>query len=436
MLNEVTESNVRKFRLKVGVALVSVLVLAGLLVWQVPVLRFGWATEDSQSILTKYEKDVHVRFNMEIYDIIVDNYWQAVDEAELAELFRLSLSQAAGGVPAVLSSTDRSGVAKMISTMMKRTSTDKRKGLAVDTGIIVLDNLYPQGRSGLLSEKQETAFRDVVGNINRDRDLYSSLGLSANANRDEIEQAIEGREEDEEAVHAYNVLSNENTRAIYDETKMEPSISARQTDSNSLYLDMRSITPASFQEVVVKLEDITETNKPAGIIIDLRGNVGGALDFARFFFALFAGPNQYAYDLFQKGELMVERTPAIARLEPLAKIEDIAILTDGQTQSTAELMSAVFKKFKLAKIVGTTTLGWGTVENTFPIKTVFDDTEKYSVLLVHSLTLRDDGEAIETRGVDPHVDISESGWQSRVPTLFKSPAFSRDVVQLLEDKAR
>jgi len=36
------------------------------------------------------------------------------------------------------------------------------------------------------------------------------------------------------------------------------------------------------------------------MIIDLRGNIGGDLDFPQAFLGLFIGPNQYAFDLTTK----------------------------------------------------------------------------------------------------------------------------------------
>ena len=97
-------------------------------------------------------------------------------------------------------------------------------------------------------------------------------------------------------------------------------------------------------------------------------------------------------------------------------------------------MTAVFKRFNKAKVVGSRTLGWGTVENTFPITTSFNNSEHYSVLLVHSLTLREDGEAIEGRGVDPDVDTSNPDWQDGLSDIFKSDKFVQDIIDIIKEK--
>ena len=155
------------------------------------------------------------------------------------------------------------------------------------------------------------------------------------------------------------------------------------------------------------------------LILDFRGNIGGSLDFLPAFFGLFVGKDQYVFDFFHQGEYQPQRTtqPKYPQFE---KFKEIAILTDNMTQSTAELTAATFKKFHMAKVVGNTTRGWGTIENTYPIDTEIDPTEKYILLLVNSITLRDDGQPIEGRGVDPDVDISKAGWQKELPKHFDS----------------
>ncbi|MFA6297494.1 MAG: hypothetical protein WC629_02930, partial [Candidatus Paceibacterota bacterium] len=83
-----------------------------------------------------------------------------------------------------------------------------------------------------------------------------------------------------------------------------------------------------------------------------------------------------------------------------------------------------------------TTRGWGTVENTFPLKTVIDPKESYLLLLVHSITIRDDGEPIEGRGVDPHVDITKSSWKKDLQKYFNSQEFINTIEKIVENPPR
>lgn len=390
----------------------------------------------AESYSTPAEADIYVRFDMEIFDIIMKEYWQKGTEADLAELYRLALSKAAGTTE-TLASNDRIGTALMLEAVFKRTPEEKKKALAVDIGILVLSNLSPQGRSGLLSEKQELAFRDAANNIDRENNLYDALGVEEGASTEKVQEAFvekkaelaassspQAQEILKEVERAHEVLADEKSKEIYDETKIEPSVVSRVIGGNTLYLNLSQVTPATLQEFVNTLEKTKDNPKLTAMIIDVRGNIGGTLDFAKYLLALFIGPNQYAFDLFHQGELEVERTPAVAKIPSLTNFKEIVILTDAMTQSTAELTATIFKRMRLAQVIGTKTRGWGTVENTFPVTTQLSEDEKHSVLLVHSLTLRDDNEPIEGKGVEPDIDVSLPDWKSKVSRSFDTPGFA------------
>lgn len=402
----------------------------------------GAQTASAAAHKTEAEADVYVRFDMEIFDIVMANYWQKGTEADLAEIYRLALAKAAGTAEEKLPTPDRAGTAQMLAEAFARTPEEKKRQLAVDIGIIVLANLAPQGRSGLLSEKQELAFRDQANNIERENDLYAQLGVDKNASPEQVEQAYatkaaelaassspQAKEQLAQVEKAKEVLADAGSKSIYDETKILPSVVSQVLGSKTLYLDLSKVTPATLQEFVNTLEKTKDNPQLVSMIIDVRGNVGGTLDFAKYLLALFIGPNQYAFDLFQQGELKLERTPQVPKIPSLSNFKEIVILTDAMSQSTAELTTAIFKRMRLATIVGTKTRGWGSVENTFPISTQLTDDEKFTVLLVHSLTLRDDGEPIEGRGVDPHIDVTNANWKSEVRSTFRTAGFADAVIQ-------
>jgi len=408
---------------------------------------YQWYASPAQvadaSYQTPEEADAYVRFDMEIFDIITREYWQAADEGELAELYRLALMKARGTTEEILLSPDRAGTAKMLAAAINGTSAENLKNLAVDLGIIVLANLAPQGRNGLLSEKDEQTFRDNANNVDRSRDLYETLGVESGAPVAAVAEAFEekkaalekeGTPEAEtrlaEAEYAKSVLTNETTKVVYDEAKIEPSLVSRVM-GGTLYINLSQVTPGTFNEFIGTLEKTARMPELTSLILDLRGNIGGTLDFAKYLLALFVGPNQYAFDLLRHGELIVERTPAIARIPALETFKEIAILTDEMTQSTAELTASMLKRRNLARVVGTKTRGWGSVENTYPIKTEIAEGEKYSVLLVNSLTLREDNEPIETRGVDPDIDVSAPDWREKLRSELRSSSLIRAIQELI-----
>ncbi len=384
---------------------------------------------------TPEEADAFVRFEMEAYDKILQNYWSKTNDGELSELFRLSLAKAASTSPdlIILPTKDRAGTAKMLATQFANTQNIAKKDLAINTAIVVLYNLQPAGRNGLLSSEQETELRNNEKNINPAKNLYQDLGVLNNASQTEVNKAFENKKAElsastspeakaklQEAAYAHEVLTREDTKARYDQAKIEPTV-FEQRIGGTLYFYWDKVSPTTLEEFGMNIINASTTPGLDSLIIDLRGNIGGTLDFARYFLGLFIGQNQYAFDLFHQGDYQVQRT-VLAKLPELNRYKEIAILTDNMTQSTAELITATLKRFRMARVVGTATRGWGTVENTYPMDTVIDPAKKYSLLLVNSLTLRDDNQPIEGLGVDPDVDITKPGWQNKLPQFFRQPS--------------
>ena len=377
-------------------------------------------------------KDVYVRFDMEAYDKIEQNYWMQADDSKFAQLFELSVQKAAADDKLKLATTTRAGVATLLeSAMVAATSTDARKNLALNVLVVALYNLAPNGRDGLLSQQQEVALRQEVSNINPSKDLYQDLGVAKGADATQVEKAYETKAKElanatsteakaelAKATYAHEVLSNSNTKAQYDQAQIEPTAFGHVL-GHTLYFSLTKISPTTLREFALAVDQASSTPGLDSMILDVRGNIGGALDFLQNFLGLFIGQNQYAFDLFHQGNYQVQRTVQ-PKFDELSRFKEIAILTDGQTQSTAELMTATFKRYHLAYVVGTQTRGWGTVENTYPLDTQIDPSTKYSLLLVNSITLRDDGQPIEGRGVDPDVNVHDPNWQSQLGKYFHS----------------
>lgn len=382
---------------------------------------------------TPYEADEFVRFDMEAYDSILQNYWAPHSQYDLNNFFKLAVEKVAGG-QYVLSSTTREAVAQMLATAMKTaTSTDAKKNLALNTLNVVLYNLQPVGRNGLLSTQQETALRQNVANIDTSKNLYQTLGLEKGATPADVLKAYEKKDNElkastspdakaqrEQLAYTKNVLTNPQSKTLYDQAGVEPTVFTHKI-GNTLYLYMSKISPTTFGEFALAIEGASTTPNMNSMIIDFRGNVGGSLDFLQNFLGLFVGPNQYAFDLFHQGDYQVQRTVQ-AKYPALDRYKEIAILTDNMTQSTAELTAATFKRLHLAKTVGTNTRGWGTVENTYPLATVIDSNIKYTMLLVNSITLRDDNQSIEGLGVDPNVKTTDKDWKNKLTTNFTTPS--------------
>ena len=402
------------------------IIFGGAYYWQIrhaPTVNMKWQTAE--------ESDKYVRFDMEVYDKIAKIYWMTSTDNDLATLFQLS-SQKAFGLTTTLVIKDRAGTAKMLATAFSSaTTTSAKKESAVNTAIIALYNIAPVGRNQVLSQKQETVFRQNVSNINPSSDLYGELGLASDASVQEVDKAYtkkftelknatstEDKARLKQIAYSHSVLSNMDNKSLYDTAKIESTV-AKIIYGKTLYIDMTKVSPTTLIEFARVVDDASTTPGLDSMILDFRGNVGGSLDFLPNFFGLFVGKDQYVFDFYQQGNYIPQRSVQ-PKFSELDRFKDIAILTDNMTQSTAELTTATFKKFHMAQVVGNTTRGWGTIENTYPIDTEIDPTEKYLLLLVNSITLREDNQPIEGRGVEPDVDIGKVGWQNELPKHFKS----------------
>ncbi len=418
-----------------GIGLFIVLVLAGSGYWLYAHDVFASA------YATPQEADsVYVRFDMEAYDKIEQDYWNKLTNAQLADLFTLSAEKAAS-TTALVKATDRATTAKMLAQMfaMATSSTD-RKQLALRTLAVALYNLAPAGRDQLFTNQQTTALRQEVSNVHPNVNLYSDLGLAKGASAVQVQAAYAAKakalaassspaaaEALRQIAYAKQVLTNPESKQLYDAAGIQPTVFPHII-GHTLYLDLSQIAPTTLQEFAIAVNNASTTPGLDSMILDLRGNIGGALDFLQNFLGLFIGDNQYAFDLYHQGQYEVQRTVQ-PKFPELNRYRDIAILTDGMTQSTAELTTATFERYHLAHVVGTTTRGWGTVENTYPLKTALGGST-YTLLLVNSLTLRPDNQPIEGRGVDPDVNTSKPGWQSALSQYFRSASLIKAIEQV------
>lgn len=361
------------------------------------------------------EQNTPKAFASEVYDRIKDNYWDKISDAELLDLFKLAISQNGG----TITSAKFENKDQLLSAISKNTLNLP----AVVSS--VLASLNPPGRSGLYTQAMEQQLKNTVLNINPEKDLYKDLGLPKGASEAAVEQAYTklasgaGAEKLKQISYAKDTLTQKETKQNYDQNKVEPTIFTKIPAPGILYLQFKKFSPTSLDEFQKAFEINKDDPSLYSLILDLRGNVGGAIDATSYFLGLFLGKNQYAFDFYHKGELLPFKTPT-DKLASISKYKQVVVLVDNQTQSSAEMMAASLKKYHIGVVVGTTTKGWGSVEKVFPLDNQIDPKQKYSLFLVHSITLRDDNLPIEGRGVEPDVNIKDSGWPQKLLLYFNN----------------
>lgn len=407
-----------------------------------------YSQKSSKKVLSATtNQELHLDFLMEIYDKIKENYWDKISDENLTKLFKLATEKLTGN-PNNLEVLNQEELRKNLSKTITNLATEKRKEFTVNLANLVLNNLSPFGRSALYTAKQEISLRNNVANINPEKDLYQELGVNKGASKEEIKTAYEQNKKSLEEqktsspaaaqklaaiAHAYEVLADDPKKEVYDQAGVEPTISARLLDANILYLPIKKISPTTFDEVRQETEKFKDQTALDSIIIDLRGNIGGSIDLLTYLAGPFIGQNQYAYEFFHQGETTPFKTQT-GFLQSLLRYKKVVVLIDNQTQSSAEVLSSVLKKYNVGVLLGSTTKGWGTVEKVFNLDHQIDPSENYSLFLVHSLTLREDSQPIEGRGVDPVINIKDENWESQLNTYFNSPRLTQAVRQLTQAK--
>lgn len=372
------------------------------------------------------EKNTPKAFIGEIYDKIKENYWNNISDAELLDLFLLSLQKNGGNV----------AVAKFENKDTLLTVIGKNSLDLPSVVQSVLGSLSPNGRSGLYTEKQEEQLKNTVANINPEKDLYKDLGLAKGASEAAVEEAFKKQEATatpeklKQLTYAKNTLTRKDQKARYDQNGVEPTIFTKIYGS-ILYVQFKKFSPTSLDEFQKAFESYKDNSALNALIFDLRGNVGGAIDATAYFLGFFLGRGQYAFDFYHKGEYLPFKTQT-DKLASITKFKQMVILIDQNSQSSAEMMAASLKKYHTGVLVGVPTKGWGTVERVFPLDNQISKTEKYSIFLVHSITLRDDNLPIEGRGVEPDISIKDPSWPQKLLLYFNNPALVNAIQKSLD----
>lgn len=378
------------------------------------------------------EKNTPKAFISEVYDKIKENYWDNLSDAQLLDLFKLSIDKNGGNLT-VAKFADKNELLANLNKASKDMKDEQRNNFYISVTNSVLTSLNPPGRSGLFTTKQEEQLKNTVANINPEKDLYKDLGLAKGASETAVKKAYQEKEAElakdkspeaqeklKQITYAKDTLTQKDTKEKYDTNKIEPTIFTKIPAPGILYLQFKKFSPTSLDEFQKAFDVYKDDPTLTGLILDLRGNVGGAIDATAYFLGFFLGKNQYAFDFYHKGEFLPFKTPT-DKLPSIPKYRQIVILVDNQTQSSAEMMASSMKKYHIGPVVGVPTKGWGTVERVFPLDNQISQQEKYSMFLVHSITLRDDNQPIEGRGVEPDINTKDADWPQKLLLYFNNP---------------
>jgi len=387
---------------------------------------FYFKSTATNTPLTKPQpQNPYTAFIQESYQIIQNNYWNKLDDKTLIKLFAAAAEKLTGQPQTANLKYTQAGFNKQLQKWLDNVPADKRKNFTAKMLDMVLTSLPPSGRSRLYVKKDELALKNQVEN-KAQTDFYQLLDIDKNTNPQVVKQKYQQKKQQLEKQKtpqaktklrqldkAYQTIIDPDSKKRYQQTKIATTVEGQLVAPSILHLRINRFSPTTLEDLKRVARKFDQGDKLDTLILDLRDNIGGAIDGLPYFLGPFIGPNQYAYEFLHQGDKEPYKTK-LGWLPSLVRYKKIIILINGGTQSSAEVFASVLKKYNVGVLVGQKTKGWGTIERVFPIKNQIDSSQKYSIFLVHRLTLREDGQPIEGRGVEPVIDITNPNWQKQL----------------------
>ena len=380
-------------------------------------------------------------FILESFNLIKENYWKKLSEKELSQIFQNALETTTFS-PNAKRVENKKQFLSLFKKELKKLPKEKKKELSVKLVQNAVASLDPKGKSQLLSKKQKEELVATVKNVDKEKKLLKELGVDERTSPEEVEKKAaekikelekeakfdkKAREKLKEVKLAQKTLTDKQKRELYLKQNIVPTIIFEPLTSDIHYLKISRFSPQTWQEFYSTFSNPQETSATT-LIIDLRGNIGGAIDILPYFLGPFIGPGNIAYEFFHQGDYTPFRTKT-GWLPGLYPYKKVVVLIDSKMQSSAEVVASTFKKYNVGVLVGERTRGWGTVETILPLKTKLEG-ESYTLLLVSNLTLREDNQPIEGRGVEPHIKISDPNWKNELLKYFNYPTLVNVVDKL------
>ncbi len=160
------------------------------------------------------------------------------------------------------------------------------------------------------------------------------------------------------------------------------------------YIEITSFNSETVAQFGKAITDLTEQGIK-GLIFDLRGNGGGTVDSVGKILDTLVGEGTVMTVRYKNGKeyVMVESDDKEIDLP-------MAVLTDGNTASAAELFTATIRDFNKGVLVGTKTYGKGVMQNTYGL---LDDA---SVVLTVAEFLPKSMKSFNGIGISPNIEVS------------------------------
>ncbi|MGI8911622.1 MAG: S41 family peptidase [Rubrobacteraceae bacterium] len=196
---------------------------------------------------------------------------------------------------------------------------------------------------------------------------------------------------------------------------------ARIAGSDVALVQLTSFTDDSAEELDKAFEEARDAGARR-FVLDLRDNPGGRLDQAVEISGAFLKPGSVVY-IREEADGKREKVEVEDGADPTNA--PVAVLVNGETASSAEILAGALRDNGRATVVGTTTYGTGTVLSEFTLS------DGSALLLGVAEWLTPNGDFIRETGIDPDVRVEleedeEPLTPSEVREMSREKALERD----------
>tara|TARA_B100002051_G_scaffold43853_1_gene38307 strand:- start:1918 stop:3051 length:1134 start_codon:yes stop_codon:yes gene_type:complete len=178
------------------------------------------------------------------------------------------------------------------------------------------------------------------------------------------------------------------------------SVDAKIIKDSIGYLRLKSFNSNSSKQLVEKISNLENKNKPTGYILDLRNNPGGLLTQAINVTDFFLNDGEIVST---KGRKLIENRRFFAKKGDKLKGKPLIVLINGGSASASEIVAGALKDHKRAITLGEKTYGKGSVQSILPLS------DGGGIRITVSKYYLPSGDSISEVGVSPDIFVEEEG---------------------------
>lgn len=161
---------------------------------------------------------------------------------------------------------------------------------------LVLANLQPFGRNRLYTQKEEETLSNNVNNISG-IDQYGVLEVPKEASETAIQKAYESKSEELKKSD-----TPEAKRQLAELDKAHQTLADQNITPDIFYLHILRFSPTTLDDLANAAGESEATPQATTLILNLRDNIGGAIDGLPWFLGPFLGADQPAYQFYHQGQ--------------------------------------------------------------------------------------------------------------------------------------